>query len=51
MIERMEIIAMSPQQVDMVIHYRGTPESLAAGIAAQKLRLNKDNIYWVVSRD
>lgn len=51
MVDRLELLAMSPQQVDMVIHYRGSPESLAAGIESQKLRLLKNNDYWVVSND
>ncbi|MFW0777711.1 MAG: DUF2066 domain-containing protein [Rickettsiales bacterium] len=51
MIDRIELLAMSPQQVDMVIHYRGEPESLAAGIVSQKIRLVKHDRYWVVSRD
>lgn len=51
MIERTELLAMSPKQVDMAIYYRGKPESLAAGIVAKKLRLVKYRNYWVVSRD
>lgn len=51
MVERVELLAMSPQQVDMVIHYRGSLESLAAGITSQKIRLSKNPDYWVVSRD
>lgn len=51
MIDRLEVLAISPQQVDMVLYYRGTPESLEAAIGAQKLRLLKNPTYWVVSRD
>jgi hypothetical protein len=52
MIERIELIAMSPQQVDMQLHYRGSLESLATALEAQKLRLNKNNpAFWVISRD
>ncbi len=51
MIERLELLAASPQQMDMVVHYRGTPESLANGITGQKLRLTQNQTYWVVSKD
>lgn len=51
MIDRLELLALSPQQVDMIVHYRGTPDSLANAITAQNLRLVKKPDYWVVSRD
>ncbi len=52
MVERIELVAMSPQQVDMVLHYRGDTGSLATALEAQKLRLNQSNpSYWVISRD
>ncbi len=52
MVERIELVAMSPQQVDMVLHYRGDTGSLATALEAQKLRLNQNNpSYWVISRD
>ena len=51
MVDKLDVLAMSPQQVDILVHYRGTPESLIIGINAQKLRLVKNENYWVVSRD
>lgn len=51
MVEKVNVLAISPQQVDMELHYRGTPESLENGITAQKLRLVKHVNYWVISRD
>jgi hypothetical protein len=51
MIDRLELLAMSPSQVDMIVHYRGSPESLAGGMTAQGLRLAQNANYWVVSRD
>jgi len=51
MIDKLELLAISPQQVDMIVHYRGTPDSLANGITAQNLRLMKSQNYWVVSYD
>ncbi len=51
MVDQLELIAMSPRQVDIVVHYRGSPDSLTNGIQAQGLRLVKTPRYWVVSRD
>lgn len=51
MIEKLEILAMSPQQVDLVVHYRGSLEALAGGITGVGLRLSKNKDYWVTSRD
>ncbi len=51
MIDRLEVLAISPQQVDLIVHYRGTPESLANALAAQNIRLQQNPNYWVVSRD
>lgn len=51
MIEKLEILAMSPQQVDMVVYYRGSQESLSTSINGIGLRLIKHKDYWVVSRD
>lgn len=51
MVDKIDVLAISPQQVDMVVHYRGSPESLATGLISQKLRLVKNPDYWVVSRD
>ncbi|MDE3016228.1 MAG: DUF2066 domain-containing protein [Pseudomonadota bacterium] len=51
MVDQLELLAMSPQQVDMIIHYRGTAESLANAITSKNIRLVKNSKYWVVSRD
>lgn len=51
MIDKIELLAMSPQQVDMVLHYRGTPESLAGALTASQIRLVQNKDYWVISRD
>lgn len=51
MIDKLEILALSPQQVDMIVHYRGSPDSLSNAITAQNIRLVKSANYWVVSRD
>lgn len=51
MVDQLELLAMSPQQVDMIVHYRGTPESLANAITSKNIRLIKTPKYWIVSRD
>jgi hypothetical protein len=51
MIDSLELIAISPKQVDMIVHYRGTPDSLSSAITSQNLRLVKNPNYWVVSYD
>ena len=51
MIDRIELLAMGPKQVDMILHYRGTPDSLARAIEGEKIRLVQNKDYWVISRD
>lgn len=51
MIDRLEVLAIAPQQVDLIVHYRGEPASLAQAIDAQNLRLQQNDNYWVISRD
>ncbi len=51
MVDRIEMLAISPKQVDMVVYYRGSPDSFARAILASNLRLIQNKDYWVVSRD
>jgi hypothetical protein len=51
MIDKLELLAMAPQQVDLVIHYRGSPDSLSNAITSQNIRLVKNDNYWVISRE
>jgi len=51
MTDKLDVLAVSPLQADLMLHYRGNPESLATAIEASKLRLVKHDNYWVVSRD
>lgn len=51
MVDRVELLAISAKQVDMILHYRGEPDSLARAINANNIRLIKNKDYWVVSRD
>lgn len=49
MIDRIETLAISPKQVDMTVHYRGSPEALARAIDGIGLRLGRHKDYWVVT--
>ena len=51
MVDKLEVLALAPQQVDLIIHYRGTPDSLGNAVTAQNIRLVKNPDYWVISRD
>ncbi|MGE0753626.1 MAG: DUF2066 domain-containing protein [Alphaproteobacteria bacterium] len=51
MIDRVEVLAISPTQVDMTIYYRGSPESLAAALDSMKLKLGRHKDYWVITGD
>jgi hypothetical protein len=51
MVDHIELLAMAPKQVDMVMHYRGSSESLARAIVSLNIRLVQNKDYWVVSRD
>jgi len=51
MIDKLETIAIAPQQIDIVLHYRGSADSLSNAITGQNIRLVKNKDYWVISRD
>jgi len=51
MVDKVEVLTISARQVDMVLHYRGSAESLARGIEAQQIKLVQNKDYWVVSRE
>lgn len=51
MVDKLEMLALAPQQVDLIIHYRGTPDSLGNAITSLNIRLVKNADYWVISRD
>ncbi len=51
MVDRLELLAVSPKQVDMVLHYRGAADSLARAINASHIRLLQNKDYWTVSLD
>lgn len=47
-VERVDLAAISNRQVDMVVHYRGSPAQLEAAMQSQGIRVSKSNNYWVV---
>lgn len=51
MVDRIETLAISARQVDMVVHYRGSPDSLARAIKGLNIKLVQNKDYWIVSRD
>ena len=51
MIDKLEPLAISPQQVDLLVRYRGPADSLANAITAQNIRLVRNANYWIISRD
>lgn len=50
LIERIEMLAMAPKQVDVQILYRGDPEGLKQAIEAANLRVVPSGNYWVIGR-
>ncbi len=51
MVDRVEVLAISAKQVDMIVHYRGAADALARAVVSQKIRLVQNKDFWVVSRD
>lgn len=51
MVDRIELLAISAKQVDIILHYRGSSDSLARAIVSNNIRLVQNKDYWVVSRD
>lgn len=51
MVDRVEVLAMSARQADILVFYRGGEESFTNALASQSIRLKKNPTYWVVSND
>lgn len=51
MVDKVETLAISARQVDMVVSYRGSEESFTNALAAQSIRLLKNPNYWVIAND
>ncbi|MCH2547399.1 MAG: DUF2066 domain-containing protein [Alphaproteobacteria bacterium] len=47
-VEKIELSAISSQQADMVVHFRGNPMQLEANMTSQGLKVSKAYNYWVV---
>lgn len=47
-VERVELSAISGQQADMVVHFRGSPDQLETAMRGQGLAVNKSANFWVV---
>lgn len=47
-VEQVELSAISSQQADMVVHFRGSPDQLEAAMASQGLKVSKAYNYWVL---
>lgn len=48
-VEQVEVSAISSQQADLVVHFRGTLQQLETAMASQGLQVSKAYNYWVVS--
>lgn len=51
MVDRVETLAVSARQVDVVLSYRGSEESLANAMVSKSIRLKRNKDYWVVSNE
>lgn len=47
-VEQVDLSAISSQQVDLVVHYRGSPDVLEAQMQEQGVRVKRASGYWVV---
>lgn len=50
-VDKVELVALSPRQVDALVHFRGPKESLARALRGKGMRVDDSKNYWVVSRD
>lgn len=48
MVEQVDMAAISNQQVDLIVHYRGSHQQLEAAMLQQGLVVQKARNYWVV---
>lgn len=49
MVSKVELAAISSQQADIVVHFRGAADQLAGAMSGQGMRVEQANQYWVVS--
>ncbi len=51
MVDRVDTLAVSARQVDVMVQYRGSEESFTNAIIRKSIRLKKNDQYWVISND
>ncbi len=51
MVDRVDTLAGSARQVDVMVYYRGSEESFTNAIVRKSIRLKKEDQYWVISND
>jgi hypothetical protein len=51
MVDRVDTLAGSARQVDIMVYYRGSEESFTNAIVRKSIRLKKEEQYWVISND
>ncbi len=51
MVDKVETLAVSARQIDLVVNYRGSEESFTNALIGKSLRLKKTDNYWVVAND
>jgi len=51
MVDKVETLAVSARQVDVVVSYRGSDESFANALESKSIRFKKNPDYWVISND
>lgn len=51
MVQRIEMLAISAQQADFVLHYRGTADGLADAVTSLGLRFQPAQGYWLLAQE
>lgn len=51
MVDKVETLAVSARQVDIVVSYRGSDESFTNALSSKSIRFKKNDDYWVISND
>lgn len=50
-VRRVDVLAVSPEQVDVLVQFRGPKDMLVRDIAASGLRIVENGNYWIISKD
>lgn len=51
MVKRVDILAMAPRQVDVMVYYTGNAQTLSDNMQVKGLRVARQDKYWVIARD